>query len=90
MVLSDNPNDFHETLSPILVSFMIVFVAKTERKPLFYIAYNIRNNRNSEYLAREFEKGAIAAGNETEFVSLIGKDIAFCRGCLACQTAHKC
>ena len=59
-------------------------------KKVLIISTSIRNGSNSELLAKEFEKGAKEAGNEVEFVSLKDKNIAFCRGCLACQKLHKC
>ncbi len=45
---------------------------------------------NSDSLAAEFARGAQEAGNEVEIVSLIGKEINFCRGCLACQKTLRC
>ena len=59
-------------------------------KKILIISSSIRNKSNSEILAREAEKGAIAAGNEVEFVSLKDKDIRFCKGCLACQKTMEC
>ena len=35
-------------------------------------------------------RGARAAGHAVEVISLRGKNIAFCRGCLACQTLGRC
>ena len=35
------------------------------------ISTSLRGGSNSEFLAREFEKGAMEAGNEVEFISLI-------------------
>ncbi len=39
-----------------------------------------------------FQSGAYddAAGNEVEFISLRGKDIKFCIGCLSCQKTGAC
>ena len=34
------------------------------------ISTSLRGGSNSEFLAREFEKGAKEAGNEVEFISL--------------------
>ena len=59
-------------------------------KKVLIVSSSIRNKSNSEILAREAEKGALAAGNEVEFVSLKDKDIRFCKGCLACQKTMKC
>ena len=41
-------------------------------------------------LADKFIEGAQAAGNEVEKITLIGKSIGFCKGCLACQKLGKC
>ena len=59
-------------------------------KKVLIISTSIRNGSNSERLAHEFEKGAKEAGHDVEFISLKDKNIAFCRGCLACQKLHKC
>ena len=45
---------------------------------------------NSDALADEFARGAAEAGHMVETVSLTGKEVAFCRGCLACQKTHRC
>lgn len=54
------------------------------------ISSSLHNKSNSETLAQEFAKGAAEAGNKVDFVSLRGKKIAFCTGCLACQKKGKC
>lgn len=59
-------------------------------KKVLIISTSIRNNSNSEILAKEAEKGAKDAGHEVEFVSLKDKDIKFCKGCLACQKLGHC
>ena len=41
-------------------------------------------------LADSFIEGAVAAGNEVEKISLVGKNIQFCKGCLACQKLGRC
>lgn len=41
-------------------------------------------------LADKFVEGAMAAGHQVEKISLAGKNIQFCRGCLACQKLGKC
>lgn len=45
---------------------------------------------NSETLAQRFFEGAKEAGHDVTLVSLKGKNIAFCKGCLACQKFNKC
>ncbi|MDP4118432.1 MAG: flavodoxin family protein [Bacillota bacterium] len=59
-------------------------------KKVLIISTSLHKDSNSEYLAKEFEKGAKEAGNEVEFISLVGKTIGFCTGCLACQKTQKC
>ena len=41
-------------------------------------------------LAEAFADGARKAGNDVELVSLKGRKIEFCLGCLACQKTKKC
>ena len=41
-------------------------------------------------LADQFVEGAKAAGNNVEKISLAGKNIQFCKGCLACQKLGRC
>lgn len=53
-------------------------------KNVLIISTSLRVGSNSEILAHEFEKGAIEAGNNVEFVTLKNKNIQFCKGCLAC------
>ena len=50
----------------------------------------MRAGSNSQMLAEQFAEGAKAAGNQVEFISLRGKEIKFCVGCLACQKLGRC
>lgn len=59
-------------------------------KKVLVISSSLRPNSNSEALADAFAEGAATAGNEVEEISLRGKDIGFCRGCLACQQLGHC
>ena len=59
-------------------------------KKLVIISSSLRPSSNSELLAKKAEEGAKSAGYETEFISLKGKDIRFCLGCLACQNFGSC
>lgn len=59
-------------------------------KKVLIISTSLRNNANSEILAKEAERGAKDAGHDVKFVSLKDKDIKFCKGCLACQKLGKC
>ena len=59
-------------------------------KKVLIISTSLRGNSNSEILAKECEKGAWDAGHDVEFLSLRGKDIRFCSGCLSCQKTGSC
>ena len=59
-------------------------------KHVLILSASLRAGSNSEALANAFADGARAAGHMVELVSLRGKNIAFCRGCLACQTLGRC
>ena len=54
------------------------------------ITTSLRAKSNSDRLADEMIRGAKDAGHEVEHISLKGKDIRFCIGCLACQKTQKC
>ena len=59
-------------------------------KRVLVISTSLRPGSNSELLARQFAQGAQEAGHTVELVSLAGRDIRFCQGCLACQTTGRC
>ncbi|MDD7281928.1 flavodoxin family protein [Floccifex sp.] len=59
-------------------------------KNVVVISTSLRTNSNSDALAKQFEKGAKEAGNQVEFISLRGKNIGFCLGCLSCQSSGSC
>lgn len=59
-------------------------------KKVLILSTSPRKGGNSDLLAEEFCKGARAAGNEVEKISLAGKQIAFCQGCLVCQEKQRC
>lgn len=54
------------------------------------IQTSLRAKSNSDVLAEELIRGAKDAGHEVESVSLKGKEIGYCVGCLACQKTQKC
>ena len=54
------------------------------------ISTSLRAESNSEILAESLIKGAQDAGHEVEQISLKGKELKFCVGCLACQKTQKC
>ena len=59
-------------------------------KKVVVISTSLRHGSNSDMLADQFAKGAKAAGNEVEIISLVDKSIQFCKGCLACQKLGRC
>lgn len=59
-------------------------------KKVIIISTSLRVGSNSDMLADIFIEGAQAAGNEVEKITLSGKNIGFCKGCLACQKLGKC
>lgn len=59
-------------------------------KNVLIISSSLRNGSNSEALADEFLKGAKKVGHNAEKISLAGKTINFCKGCLACNKTLKC
>ena len=59
-------------------------------KRVIVISTSLRHGSNSDMLADSFVEGALAAGNDVEKISLTGKDIQFCKGCLACQQLGRC
>lgn len=59
-------------------------------KNIVVISTSLRANSNSDALAQQFIKGAKESGNNVEMISLKGKNIGFCIGCLACQKTGEC
>ena len=59
-------------------------------KKVIVISTSLRPGSNSNALAEQFAKGAEAAGHQVELISLRGKEIKFCIGCLACQKTGAC
>lgn len=59
-------------------------------KKVIVISTSLRAGSNSDMLADKFIEGALAVGNEAEKITLSGKSIGFCKGCLACQKLGKC
>ena len=59
-------------------------------KKVVVISTSLRPGSNSHALADQFAKGAEAAGHQVELVTLRGKEIRFCVGCLACQQTGAC
>lgn len=59
-------------------------------KKIIVISTSLRPGSNSDMLAEKFIEGARAAGHDVEKVSLVGKTIQFCKGCMACQKLGHC
>lgn len=54
------------------------------------ISTSLRAKSNSDILTERIIAGADDAGHEVEHISLKGKDLKFCIGCLACQKTQQC
>lgn len=59
-------------------------------KKVIVISTSLRPGSNSDMLADKFAEGAKAAGHDVEKISLVGKNLQFCKGCLACQKLGRC
>ena len=59
-------------------------------KRILVISTSLREKSNSQALGDAFAAGAREAGHQVEQISLRGRSIAFCMGCLACQSAGQC
>lgn len=59
-------------------------------KNVLVISSSLRALSNSDLLADAFAEGARQAGNAVEKLSLRGKRLDFCTGCLACQKTQRC
>ncbi len=54
------------------------------------ISTSLRAGSNSDVLAGCLTAGAKDAGHEVEQISLKGREVKFCVGCLACQKTQRC
>ncbi len=54
------------------------------------ITTSLRAESNSDILAQRLIAGAEDAGHEVEHISLKGKNVKFCIGCLTCQKTQQC
>ena len=59
-------------------------------KHVLVISTSLRSHSNSHLLAQQFAQGAQKAGHQVQLVSLQGKQLHFCNGCMACLEAHRC
>ena len=63
---------------------------ENDMSKVLVITTSLRANSNSDILAERLIAGAKDAGHEVEHISLKGKEIKYCIGCLACQKTQKC
>jgi multimeric flavodoxin WrbA len=54
------------------------------------ISTSLRAGSNSDILTERLIAGAKDAGHDVEHISLKGRDLKFCVGCLACQKTQRC
>ena len=59
-------------------------------KKVVVISTSLRHGSNSHLMAEQFAAGAKAAGHAVELITLRGKEIKFCVGCLSCQNTGAC
>lgn len=59
-------------------------------RKIVVISTSLRANSNSDALANEFIRGAQDVGLDVEKISIVDKNIQFCKGCLACQKLGRC
>lgn len=59
-------------------------------KKILIISTSLRGKSNSHELAEAFARGAREADNDVETITLHGKELKFCIGCLSCQQTGKC
>ena len=59
-------------------------------KQILVISTSPRKGGNSDTLADAFVQGARETGHRVEKVSLCGKTIGFCKGCLTCVKTQRC
>ena len=59
-------------------------------KKVVVISTSLRPGSNSHAMAERFAEGAKAAGHSVELITLRGKEIKFCIGCLSCQKTGAC
>ena len=57
---------------------------------ILVISTSLRAKSNSDILTERLIAGAKDAGHTVEHISLKGKEIRFCIGCLSCQKTQKC
>lgn len=61
-----------------------------KQEQVLVISTSLRPTSNSDALAEAFAEGAASVGHKVEKLTLRGKNIAFCRGCMACGKLGHC
>ena len=59
-------------------------------KKVLIISTSSRRHSNSHALAEDFAQGDKEAAHQVELISLIGRQIEYCVGCLSCQRTGQC
>ena len=59
-------------------------------KKIVILSASLRPVSNSRLLAEAFRDGALSAGHSVELISLRGKKIGYCTGCMACAQRGSC
>ena len=57
---------------------------------ILVISTSLRPRSNSDILTERLVAGARDAGHQVEEISLKGKELKYCIGCLACQKTQRC
>lgn len=57
---------------------------------ILVISTSLRPRSNSDILTERLVAGARYAGHQVEEISLKGKELKYCIGCLACQKTQRC
>ena len=59
-------------------------------KKVVILSSSPRKNGNTETLCRQFEKGALEAGHQVEFVRVADQKLGYCQACYVCKKTGKC
>lgn len=65
-------------------------MASKKGKNVLVISSSMRKKSNSLALSEYFAFGAASKGNNVELISLRGKKMKYCVGCMGCEKNHKC
>ena len=59
-------------------------------KNILILSTSLHAGSNSEALADAFFSGAVEGGHQVEKITLAGRQIGYCIGCLSCQKSGRC